>query len=198
MMCDDDDQNEENPSTDENVAYAELPKMMCDQPGLYLVVTGRGKVNTELSHNQCNFRVGMDLAETGRGNLYNESGHNQFVPGTGFGNKTGLDEERHTRSISAEKKMENPQQRKRVWKKGKNGLFGWRTEKIQKEKSTSNLFQNTQTSKTGSKPQHTVSSEKKFLKMDNLLLMAGGGEGGGENQSEKKKFLDIQLKTKNL
>ena len=80
------------------------------------------------------------------------------------------------------KKMENPQQRKKVWKKNKSGLFGWRTEKIQMEKSTSKLFQNIQTSKSGSDTLHTVSSEKKFLKTDNLLLTAGGGKGGGENQ----------------
>jgi hypothetical protein len=96
-------------------------------------------------------------------------------------------------------KMENPQQRKKGWNKGKNGKngpFGWRTENIQIEKSTSKLFQNIQTSKTGSKLLHTASSEKKFLKMDNWLLTARVGEGGGENQSET--FLDIQLTTKEL
>ena len=138
----------------------------------------------------------MILELAGCENFYNESSHNQGVPGTGFGNKTGLEEECHTQNMPTKKKMENPQQRKKVWKKNKNGLFGWRTEKIQMEKSTSKLFQNIQTSKSGSDTLHTVSSEKKFLKMDNWLLTAGGGKGGGENQSEK--FLDIQLKTKEL
>ena len=151
MMCDDDDrlednptsdendanaddQHRENPITDEKVFVAEVSKMMCDQPGvipckvgvtgLDLVVTGRGNMNTEVSHNQCDIRVGVDLAETGCENFYNESSQNQGVPGTGFGNKTGLEEECHTQNMPTKKKMENPQQRKKVWKKNKNGLFG--------------------------------------------------------------------------
>jgi hypothetical protein len=77
---------------------------MCDQP--------------ELSHNQCKSRVGVDLVETGSGNMYNELGHNQCLLGTGFGNKTGLEEESHTHStqnIPTQKMMEKPQQRKKVW-----------------------------------------------------------------------------------
>ena len=101
---------EDNPTT-ENDAVDVPSDIMCDyddQPGvilcdmgvvgLDLVVTGRGKVNTELSHNQYETGAGLDMAETVRGNMYNELGHNQCVPGTGlwFGNMTGLEEECHT------------------------------------------------------------------------------------------------------
>ena len=70
----------------------QLGVIMCNMGlvGLDLVVTGRGKVNTELSNNQYDTGAGLDVAETGRGNMYNELGHNQCVPGTGLCNKTGL------------------------------------------------------------------------------------------------------------
>ena len=111
------------------------------------------------------------------GNAYTELGHNQCVTGTGFGNEMRLAEECHTHSMLGTKVrhmqfelahnqqnesipkqiMEKPLQKtKKVWKRGKNGQFSWRTEKIQMGKSTSSKPKNIQTSKYGSKPKLTV------------------------------------------
>jgi hypothetical protein len=128
--------------------------------------------------------AGLDLVVTGPGNAYTELGHNQCVTGTGFGNEMGLVEECHTHSkvrhmqfelshnqqheSISKQSMEKPLQKtKKVWKRGKNGLFSWRTEKIQMRKTTS--------SKSGSKPKPTASSEKKISPINNWLLTAGGG-----------------------
>ena len=75
---------EENLTTENDAVDDEPSNMMCDyddQPGvilcnmgvvgLELVVTGRGKVNTDLS--QYDTGPGLDL--TGRGNMCNKSGH---------------------------------------------------------------------------------------------------------------------------
>ena len=141
----------------------------------------------------------LELFVTGPGNAYTELGHNQCVTGTGFGNEMRLAEECHTHSMLGTKVrhmqfelahnqqnesipkqiMEKPLQKtKKVWKRGKNGLFSWRTEKIQMGKSTSSKPQNIQTSKYVSKPKPTVSSEKENKSpINNWLLTAGGGWG---------------------
>ena len=67
--------------------------------------------------------------------------------------------------------MEKPLQKtKKVWKRGKNGLFSWKTEKIQMGNSTSSESQNIQKSKSGSKPKPTVSSERKSKEYFNIQL----------------------------
>ena len=177
---------EEKPT--ENYTNDDIPTaIVCDddeQPGGMVCVKGLAD---------------LDLVVTGPVNAYTELGHNQCVTGTGFGNEVGLAEECHTHSMLgtevrhmqfelshnqqhesiSKQSMEKPLQKtKKVWKRGKNGLFSWRTEKIQMGKTTSSKPQNIQTSKSGSKPKPTVSSEKKISQINNWLLMAGGGRGG--------------------